>query len=118
MSDKAKERAKPVVRTFRTQSGVNPQGEPFIQLIHDDQIIVQLETADARTFATGIIEAAEAAEQDAFLMEFMQKTVGLDFNRAGHVILEYRQWREKHTNKRGGPTSPLGWTLPDSTPKA
>jgi hypothetical protein len=101
-----------------SQSGVNPKGEPFIQLTLDGRMIAQMNPEQVRDFALGLIEAAEAAEQDAFILDFMQKTVGLDLNRAGQVLLDFRRYREESTKKRGGPTSPGEWVLPDSTPKA
>lgn len=106
----------PEPRLFH-QSGVNPKGEPFVQLLLDGRVIAQMAPEEARDHARAITEAAEAAEQDAFLMDFFQTRIRLDFNRAGQVLIDFRRWREKR-GKRGGPTDPKDWTMPDSTPQA
>lgn len=66
----------------------------------------------ARDHARAITEAAEAAEQDAFIMDFMQKKVGVDFNTAGQVLVDFRHFRAEHTGKSQGPTNPKDWLMP------
>lgn len=58
------------------QSGVNKKGEPFVQLLRGMEIICQMDPEQARDHARAITEAAEAAEQDAFLMDWGQRVVG------------------------------------------
>ena len=94
------------------QSGVAPTGEPFVQLLLDDQIIAQLSPAMARDHARAITEAAEAAEQDAFLMHFAQTQIGLDFNRAGQLLIAWRNYRQEQTGKSQGPRHPKDWVMP------
>jgi hypothetical protein len=91
---------------------VNPQGEPFVQLLLNEKIIGQMSPEQAREHARAINEAAEAAEQDAFLMDFAQKQIGLDMNRAGALLVAFRQYRAKTTGKAQGPTSPRDWVRP------
>lgn len=100
------------------QSGVNPKGEPFVQLLLGEQIICQMDPEQARDHARAITEAAEAAEQDAFLMDFFQRQVGLDFNAAGKVLIGFRHFRAERTGKSQGPRSPRDWVMPppDKTP--
>jgi len=93
----------PKERVLWHQSGVNKHGEPFIQLLMDDEPICQLTPEEARDHAKNILEATEASEQDAFMLEFMQKKVGLDVARAMQVIIDFRMWREKR-GKKGPPS--------------
>jgi hypothetical protein len=90
-------------RVLWHQSGVNKHGEPFIQLLMDDDVICQLSPEEARDHAKNILEATEASEQDAFMLEFMQQRVGLDVQRAMQIIVNFRKWREAHGKK--GPAS-------------
>lgn len=101
------------------QSGVSPTGEPFVQLLQDDRIIGQMSPEEARDHARAVTEAAEAAEQDAFIMEFMQKRVGLDFQRAAQVLIDLRNFRAERTGKSQGPRHPRDWVMPprDKMPK-
>jgi hypothetical protein len=94
------------------QSGVNPKGEPFVQLLLDGKIIGQLTPEDARDHARAITEAAEAAEQDAFLMDFLQNKMELPFESAGHVLMEFREFRKARTGKSQGPTKASDWVMP------
>jgi len=94
------------------QSGVNPAGQPFVQLILNGKIITQLSTSEARDHARAITEAAEAAEQDAFMLDFLQNKIGLDLNRAGQVLIEFRNYRTR-TFKSGPPTNKEAWVMPE-----
>lgn len=107
MSDKS-----PQNRTLWHQSGVSPTGEPFIQLLLDEQIIAQLSPEMARDHARAILEAAEAAEQDAFIMAFAQKRIGLDFTQAGRLLMDFRAYRAELTGKSQGPSNPRDWVMP------
>jgi hypothetical protein len=49
---------------------------------------------EARAFAASIVEAAEAAEQDAFLVGFLTTRVGLDLDRAVLVLRDFRAERD------------------------
>ena len=97
MSDSKKE------KVLWHQSGVNKNGEPFIQLLIDDEVVCQLDPAEARDHAKNILEATEASEQDAFMFHFMQEKVGLDVAQAMQVIIDFRKWREARGKK--GPVS-------------
>jgi hypothetical protein len=94
------------------QSGVNPQGEPFVQLLKDGKIICQLTPTDARDHARAITEAAEAAEQDAFLVWFLGKKVGMELDGAVKILVEFRRFREARTQKAQGPTKAEDWVVP------
>jgi len=63
---------------------------------------------EARQFALSVFEAAEAAEHDAFLVEFLTNSIGAEFAVAIGVLHEFR-------NRRGRkPRPPAGRVI---TPK-
>ena len=94
------------------QSGVAPTGEPFVQLIRDEEVIAQMSPEQARDHARAITEAAEAAELDAFLIDFMHKKVGMPMTEAGTILIALRKFRADTTGKSQGPTRPKDWVMP------
>ena len=94
------------------QSGVNKHGEPFVQLLLGERVIGQMSPQEARDHARAITEAAEASEQDAFMISFMQEKVGLDLNRAMQVLMDFRAWRVERTGKKSGASTPRDWVMP------
>lgn len=69
--------------------------EPLVQVQWgDEEGVLSLDAA--RQLGRDLIEAASAAETDAFLMEFLEKRVGVKeiHHRAG-VLLDFRQWRKE-----------------------
>lgn len=86
------------------QSGVNKHGEPFIQLLINNKVIAQLTPEQAREHAHVVMEAAEASEQDAFMLDWTQRVVGVDAITATGMIWEFRKWREQRTGKKTGQT--------------
>ncbi len=103
-------------RVLWHQSGVNKKGEPFVQLLQDDAVICQLTPEQARDHAKNTLEAAEAAEQDAFMLDFMRQKVGLDLVRAMQVIVDFRMWREAR-GKKGPPSDPREFLRTDKHEK-
>lgn len=75
--------------------------KPFVT-IHWKDVVEQLSPADARRFALSIIEAAEAADQDAFLFEWVKQVTGIDDAGATRLLIEYREWRAKHEEHPDG----------------
>jgi hypothetical protein len=59
---------------LEVQTGVNPQLVPFVLLILDKKVIGQVTPDEVREFARSLIEAAEAAETDAFQLLTEQAT--------------------------------------------
>lgn len=55
----------------------------------------QLTPMEARQHARRLLEAAEAADQDAFLVDFLRDRVGVDVPQQMAVLLEFREWRAK-----------------------
>jgi hypothetical protein len=94
------------------QSGVNPKGEPFVQLILGETVIAQMDMELAREHGHAMLEACEAAEQDAFMLTFFQKTLGTSFDEAMQVLIAFRQYRAERTDKQGGPSDPSDWVMP------
>jgi hypothetical protein len=98
------------------QSGVNQKGEPFVQLLKGNEIIGQMSVEEARDHARAITEAAEAAETDAFIFNWVLKKVGGGPVQAMGLLTEFRQYRTEVTGKREGPTNPRDWVMPKPKP--
>lgn len=94
------------------QSGVNAKGEPFVQLLKGKTVLGQMSPEQARDHGHAILEAAEAAEQDAFIYDWVQRKLEMPPAIAGRLLLEFRQYRAVRTNKKGGPTRPGDWVMP------
>ena len=94
------------------QSGVNQDGDPFVQLILDGEIIGQFSTDEAREHAHAMVEAAEAAEQDAFIVFYAKTRIGAKPKAAVKLLQDFREWRNMTTSKRGGPSDPTEWIRP------
>jgi hypothetical protein len=95
------------------QSGVNAKGEPFVQLIRGHKIVAQMDPEQARDHGRVIIEAAEAAEQDAFLFGWAQKIVGVGQVQAMGLLQEFRQYRRERTGKNSGARNERDWVMPE-----
>lgn len=95
------------------QSGVNTKGEPFVQLIKGKKVIGQMSPDDARDHAHAVLEAAEAAEQDAFIFDWVQQKLEMPPAIAGQLLVEFRKYRAERSNKKGGPTHPGDWVMPN-----
>lgn len=98
------------------QSGVNSKGEPFVQLLLNERIIGQMSPEEARDHARAITEAAEAAEQDAFIFDWVTRKVGSAPEQAAGLLQDFRAYRLERTGKRGGPSNPRDWVMPDKKP--
>ena len=99
------------------QSGVNASGEPFVQLIQNDHIIGQMTPWQARDHAQAILEAAEAAEQDAFMFHFGTHQISDGDPQAGmRLVMALREYRQKTTGKSQGPRNPKDWVMPKDKP--
>ncbi len=66
----------------------------LVKLVHDKNVIAMMTPAEARSWAMNILEAAEAAETDEFLMEVFKEKVGLDDAHAVAVLADFRKHRE------------------------
>lgn len=69
--------------------------KPFV-MIEADEIDqpIQLSPAEARDLAVNLLQAAEAAEGDAFIVEFTTRQLKSDVQHARVLLLEFRKFRE------------------------
>lgn len=70
--------------------------QPFVE-IHTDKLKtpLQLLPNEARDLASNLLQAAEAAEQDAFIFEFHSQL--LEDEKAGAAMMfQFRKWRDDH----------------------
>lgn len=84
------------------QSGVNRNGEPFIQLILGVNVIAQMDLTQAREHALAVLESAEAAEQDAFLVAWVREHMSLEPHVAAGLLQDFRAFRRAKTGKISG----------------
>ena len=71
-----------------------------------------MSAGQAREWALQILEAAEASEQDAFLIDLMRNRFDLKDGQISQMIAEFRQWRAERSGKKGGPSRPTDWVMP------
>ena len=103
---------KPKETVIWHQSGINQKGEPFVQLLKNEQIICQMTPEQARQHAHQVLEAAEASEQDSFLYNFATDEMGVKDVDAMRIIVGIRRHRAERTGKSQGPTRPTDWVFP------
>jgi len=95
------------------QSGVNAKGEPFVQLLRGTAIVGQMSTTEARDHAQAMLEAAEAAETDAFILKWVREHVGAGDEQAVGLLADFRRYRSMITGKREGPQRSGDWVMPE-----
>lgn len=79
--------------------------KPFVSMTVRDLKPVQLSPEEARDLAGNLIACAEAADQDAFLVEWFQSEFDLPIERAAQILVRYRDARaarEDDTREDGG----------------
>jgi hypothetical protein len=103
--------------TLFHQSGVTPGGEPFVQLFVDDKCVAQFTPAGMRRLAFGFLEAAEAAEQDAFLFAWTKEEVGATPQGAAEMLVHFRRWREARGKESGPKSDPREFVVTDEHKK-
>lgn len=79
--------------------------EPYVEINWPNGGTIQLEPEEARLIARMIAEAADAAEQDAFLVAFHMDEVGLTFEQAAQILPRYRAWRDAARHKKRTPSA-------------
>jgi hypothetical protein len=72
----------------------------FVKLVRDREVIAQVDPQEARQWARNILEAAEAAETDEYLMHLLIDQIHLDDARAVAVLQDFREYREKKQAER------------------
>ena len=72
----------------------------LVELRLEDKV-VQLHVDEARDFAFSILEAAEAAETDEFLMSFLETKIGMgDLAIRCGVLKDFRNWRDSKRREK------------------
>lgn len=95
----ALEAGDPPTRRIQVESIVKSRDlEPAVVLNWGEEI-GELTPAEARAHALVVIETAEGAEGDAFLMHFLHTRVGLPVEHAAQVLKDFREWREQRAAK-------------------
>jgi hypothetical protein len=80
--------------------------QPYVEVNWPaDSGTIQLEPDEARLIARMITEAAEAADQDAFLVAFMMHDIGLSFDQAAQIIPRFAAWRRARWDKQKTPSA-------------
>lgn len=71
---------------------------PYVSLQIGDLKPVQMSPDEARIVAGNMMGAAEAAEQDAFMIGWLQDKFQLSLQQAGAILLEFREARKAGAN--------------------
>lgn len=61
--------------------------------------LAQLSPAEARERALAVLECADAAESDAFLVTFLKEKINLPPDKYGVILNEFREYREQQRAK-------------------
>ncbi len=83
---------------FEVSSGFGHNTQaPYVQvLIKRADWMTQMSPADARRVAHNLLEAADAAESDGFLVGFFRKEIGIEDMRViAGLLVQFREYREK-----------------------
>jgi len=85
----------PDEKNFWVQSGygINTR-KPFVAF-HWQDVVFQVDVEKAREIAGMIFQAAEAAETDGFIFEWIQEETKVDEKAARVFLGEYRKWRDE-----------------------
>ena len=80
-------------------SGVNDRGEPFVQMAQTRDgkrlLLGQMTPSEARSLALQGLEAAEAAETDAFIWGYFTSKMDLKPAAIAALIADFRDFRAK-----------------------
>lgn len=74
--------------------------QPFVEIglanpTESANPMIQVSAAQARQFALQILEAADAAESDGFVLTWLSETAELSEGQGAQVLQEFRAYREK-----------------------
>lgn len=88
------------------------KGEPFVQVMLDDKVITQFTPAEARQHGLAYLEAAEAAESDAFIQHYYKTEMDLGLEVIWPIIKKFREYREAQ-GKSGPPSRKADFMVTD-----
>ena len=69
-------------------------GEPYVVLRWYDHS-TELTPKEARDHALAVLAAADAAESDAFFVDFLKKTGGMELQEIGVMLQALRRYRDE-----------------------
>lgn len=93
-------------KTINVTSGYGGKTrQPFVEIKADKlKEPLQVSPEEARDLAANLLQAAEAAEQDAFIFEFhselIEGTPDEKKNVGASMLSEFRKWRDTHGQDR------------------
>lgn len=89
-------------RTIKVTSGYGGNTRvPFVEI--NMELLnkpMQLSPEEARDLAGNLLQAAEAAEQDAFIFEFHTHLSGGEEQVGAAMLMEFMKWRDEHGQDR------------------
>lgn len=99
MSDEPEEHEQEQYRRIGALSGVNQRGEGFVHLSMEhgpqrEKAILQATPEEARRIGHQITEAADAAESDSFLFQFLTTKLEQPRHAAAAILVEFRKFRQ------------------------
>lgn len=81
--------------TFHVSSGFGGNThKPFVEVEVGEQS-TQMSPASARALALNLLEAADAAESDGFVLSYLMKTFDLSIEQAATMLRDFRAHRAK-----------------------
>jgi len=95
-----------VWKTINVTSGYGGNThQPFVEIKTDKlKEPLQISPEEARDLAANLLQAAEAADQDAFIFEFhssfIEGTPEEKRNVGASMLVEFRKWRDAHGQDR------------------
>jgi hypothetical protein len=92
--------------SFECSSGFGHNTQsPYVQvLIAKADWMTQMSPADARRVAFNLLQCADAAESDGFLVGFMKSLIGVDDMRAiATMLVEFREYRDSQRQEGDHP---------------
>lgn len=76
---------------------------PYVQMLdHHLDWMTQMEAHSARELGLNMIAAAEAAETDGFMMNWVMDTIGVERDQAAGLLIGLREYRENYFKGGGG----------------
>lgn len=84
--------------SFEVSSGFghNTQRSYVQVLIKAADWMTQMSPADARRVAINLLQCADAAESDGFLVGFLRSTIGVtDMRAVASLLVQFREYREE-----------------------
>ena len=60
---------------------------------------IQMSPQEARDLAANLLQAAEGADSDAFLFEFIKNELNQPERVCADLLIMFRQWRKDHYNE-------------------